>query len=156
MTGVFFTNHLLAGALIGRAAPNALAAFGLGVASHLAMDALPHWGPGEPGRLLRVAKIDGALALAVGAPTVLCSRSLKLCAGIAGACLLDLRYPAQVYLGADPFPKAVSRAHDAVQRGRESPSRLWLEVTEGFVLACAVAWACLADLCRRWASERPR
>ena len=141
---MFFTSHLLAGALIGKAAPNALAAFGLGVASHLAMDALPHWGASGPEQLLRVAKVDGVLAASAALPIVLCQPALKLCAGMAGACLLDLRYPARVYLKVDPFPEVVTRLHDAVQKGRESPARLGLEVTEGCVLAGLVAWACLA------------
>jgi hypothetical protein len=87
---------------------------------------------------------------------MLCTPTLKVCAGMAGACLLDLRYPAMVYLGADPFPEVVTRLHNAVQRGRESPSRLWLEVSEGCALAGLVTWACVTGRRRYRALEGPR
>lgn len=38
------TNHVLAGAAIGALTRRPGVALGLGVASHLAMDAMPHWG----------------------------------------------------------------------------------------------------------------
>ena len=58
---MFVTNHVLSGVLIGRALKKrpglALLA---GVASHLVLDAIPHWGC-NPGRahFLTVAKRDG-------------------------------------------------------------------------------------------------
>lgn len=61
---MLLTNHVLAGAAIGTLLRRRPAlAFGVGVASHLAMDALPHFGlPGEPDaarRFLRIARRDG-------------------------------------------------------------------------------------------------
>ena len=46
--GVLVTNHVLSGAFIGRAAPGPVSAFAAGVASHFALDAVPHWGNGKP------------------------------------------------------------------------------------------------------------
>jgi hypothetical protein len=41
---VLLTNHVVSGALIGAVARRPLPAFAVGVASHFALDALPHWG----------------------------------------------------------------------------------------------------------------
>jgi hypothetical protein len=38
------TNHVLSGALIGAVVRRPLPAFTLGVASHFALDTVPHWG----------------------------------------------------------------------------------------------------------------
>ena len=38
------TNHVLSGAVIGAAVRRPVPAFALGVASHFALDAVPHWG----------------------------------------------------------------------------------------------------------------
>ena len=63
------TNHVAAGAAIGALLHRRPAlAFAAGVASHVAMDCLPHWGlPREPeshDRFLEVAKKDGLAGLA--------------------------------------------------------------------------------------------
>ncbi|HZM57790.1 MAG TPA: hypothetical protein VFC03_22510, partial [Acidimicrobiales bacterium] len=72
---MFVTNHVLSGVLVGQvladrpaaaAAAAFAAAFAVGVASHLALNAVPHWGcdlagVDGPERFLRVAKRDGLL-----------------------------------------------------------------------------------------------
>ena len=63
--GVLVTNHVLSGAFVGRAAPGPVSAFAAGVASHFALDAVPHWGNGKPiGEVMHVAVPDGLLGLA--------------------------------------------------------------------------------------------
>ena len=39
------TNHVLSGAVIGATTRRIVPAFLLGIASHFALDAAPHWGP---------------------------------------------------------------------------------------------------------------
>ena len=65
--GMLVTNHVLSGALIGGAVRRPLPAFTLGVVSHFALDAVPHWGKfgSLPGGMLRVAVPDGLAGLAV-------------------------------------------------------------------------------------------
>ena len=59
------TNHVLAGALIGAAAPYPAPAFLLGVASHLPLDTVPHWGDfGGHHQFMRVAVPDGVRVIA--------------------------------------------------------------------------------------------
>ena len=63
--GVLLTNHVLSGALIGALARRPVPAFAAGVASHFALDALPHWGDwGSIRRFLQVAVPDGLISLA--------------------------------------------------------------------------------------------
>jgi len=145
------TNHVLAGAAIGAALrKRPAAAFVVGVASHLAMDALPHWGlpPGESmagSRFLRVARRDGTvgltalLALTAGAGT---GRRAVL-AGMAGATLLDVDKPARHFFGRNPVPARVQGFHDRIQR--ESPHRM-----PGEFLAGAALLAVSAGLLRRF------
>ena len=143
------TNHVLAGAAVGAALrKRPAAAFAVGVASHIAMDALPHWGlPGESqaaSRFLRVARRDGAvglaalIALAAGAGT---GRRAVL-AGMAGATLLDVDKPARHFFGRNPVPAPVQRFHERIQR--ESPRRM-----PGEFLAGAALLALSAALLRR-------
>ena len=48
---MLLTNHVLSGALIGALTRRPLPAFAAGVASHFALDAVPHWGNwGSPRR----------------------------------------------------------------------------------------------------------
>jgi len=66
------TNHVLSGAVLGAAVRKPWLAFPLGFASHLVLDAVPHWGRFEdPGRFMRVAVADGLTGLAaMGAAAV--------------------------------------------------------------------------------------
>ena len=62
---MLLTNHVLSGALIGALTRRPLPAFAIGVASHFALDAVPHWGKwGSRRRFLRVAVTDGLISLA--------------------------------------------------------------------------------------------
>lgn len=138
---MFVTNHVLAGASIGlvlRRRP--VAAFTAGVASHLAMDAVPHFDC-RPATFLTVARRDGVLGLAVIAAVAAASDRpvAPVLAGMAGAALLDLNKPAHHFFGFSPFPKPVDRFHAAIQQGKTSPERLRQELTSGVVLATVAA-----------------
>src|ERR1700749_2143193 len=83
------TNHVLSGAVIGAASRRRPGpAFTLGVLSHFALDAAPHWGKwrGRPS-FMEVAVTDGLLGLAVmGTMTALAPRDARLAvlAGMGG------------------------------------------------------------------------
>ena len=143
---MFVTSHVLVGRIIGRALPDRpLTAFAVGVVSHLAMDATPHWGtakgsPGSHEEFLRIARRDGiaglvAIAASVAATPPPARRAVL--AGIAGGALLDLDKPLEHFLGVNPFPEWAKRLHTAVQR--ESPRRLPYEVAVAIALSCTIA-----------------
>ena len=138
------TNHVLAGAVIGAATPRRPgSAFALGVLSHFALDAAPHWGKwtGRP-TFMEVAVPDGLAGVAVmGAMTALAPRSRRLAvlAGMAGAALPDLDKPSVVFFGRSPFPKVVDDFHGRIQT--ESADRMPQEVLVGLGLAALVALA---------------
>ena len=133
------TNHVLSGALIGGAVRRPAPAFVLGVASHFALDAVPHWGDwGSRRRFLRVAVPDGLAGLAaIGAFAAVAppDRRLAVLAGMAGAALPDIDKPSQLWFGRSPFPRAVDAFHRAVQR--EAPSRAHYELAAAAVLGTA-------------------
>jgi hypothetical protein len=136
---VLITNHVLSGALIGAVTRRPATALALGVASHFALDAVPHWGDwgDDKSVFMRVAVRDGLTGLAVmGALTALAEPSARLAvlAGMAGAALPDLDKPSKIYFGFSPFPRAVDDFHSGIQR--ESRRRLPVEVVTG---ACCLA-----------------
>jgi hypothetical protein len=140
--GVFVTNHVLSGALIGRLTTRRpVTAFVAGVASHLVLDAVPHWGcnlrrPGGPEQFLAVARRDGILGLtAIAAVAFTAERSARSAslAAMAGAVLLDLDKPLLHFFGRDPFPLVVQRLHRRIQN--ESPTGLRNEIGFGFAFA---------------------
>ena len=105
---MLLTNHVLSGALIGALVRLPVPAFALGVASHFALDTVPHWGPfRERHALLRVAVPDGLTALAAltafaaAAPP---HRRLTLTAAMLGAALPDADKPAQPAVRPFPVP----------------------------------------------------
>ena len=63
LRSVLITNHVVAGAVIGALVPRPSVAFGLGVVSHAAMDAWPHWGHPDYSVFLKVAVVDGLVGL---------------------------------------------------------------------------------------------
>ena len=140
------TNHVLSGAVIGAASRRRPGpAFTLGLLSHFALDAAPHWGKwrGRPS-FMEVAVTDGLLGLAVmGTMTALAPRDARLAvlAGMAGAALPDLDKPSKVFFGRSPFPRAVDRIHMRIQD--EAPHRLKYELT-----AAAVFFAAAVGLLR--------
>ena len=140
---MLLTNHVLSGALIGALARRPLPAFALGVASHFALDTVPHWGKwGSQRRFLRVAVPDGLIslaamgAIAAAAPS---DRRLAVLAGMTGAALPDIDKPSRLWFGSSPFPPAVDRFHRRIQH--EEPRRAHIELLAavGFGFAALVA-----------------
>jgi hypothetical protein len=140
---VLITNHVLTGAVIGLAVPprRRVTATTLGLASHFALDAVPHWGADQDKRLfLRVAVVDGLCGLAaVGlvARVVPSSRRASVIAAMLGSCLPDADKPAQLFFGRSPFPPAIDEFHARIQD--ESPDRLRNEIAVAGRLGAAVA-----------------
>ena len=123
------TNHVAAGAAIGAVLHRRPAlAFAVGVASHLAMDCLPHWGlprvPESHDRFLEVAKKDGLAGLAAVAVLTGPAKGLRtgVLAGIAGATLLDVDKPARHFFDRNPVPAPIQDFHERIQR--EAPHRM--------------------------------
>ena len=137
---VLVTNHVLSGAAIGYAARSVPAAFGIGVVSHLVLDAVPHWGGRPIEDVMPVAVADGLTGLTVMA---LATRTapprlrLRVLAGMAGAALLDLDKPSLVFFGFSPFPTAVDSVHGRVQN--EARHRMPQEIATGILGALGVA-----------------
>jgi hypothetical protein len=137
------TNHVLSGAVIGAATRRAVPAFALGVLSHFALDAVPHWGAwgGRP-TFMEVAVPDGLAGLAVmGAMTALAPRDgrVAVLAGMAGAALPDLDKPGKIFFGRSPFPRAIDLFHMRIQD--EAPHHLKREIA--FAAASCTAAVCL-------------
>lgn len=134
---MFVTVHVLAGALLGQHVPRPASAFALGVASHIALDCVPHWGLPDEAGFLRVARVDGLVGLAaIGfalARTPAAQRHAAV-AGIAGAVLLDLDKPTRHFFGVSPFPRTVDAFHQRIQQGRESPRRWPIEAATALAL----------------------
>jgi len=122
---VLITNHVVCGALVGLASPGPATAFGLGVVSHFAMDAVPHWGDPNHQVFLRVAVVDGLVGLATMALVARMTppeQRTKVVAGMLGACFPDSDKPSDLFFGGSPFPVALDRFHEAIQD--ESPKRM--------------------------------
>lgn len=130
------TNHVLSGALIGAVVRRPIAAFGVGVASHFVLDMVPHWGDWRTRRdFLSVAVPDGLAGLAAIAAFTAISpgdRRLAIMAGMAGAALPDIDKPVKLWFGRSPWPAAVNRFHDRIQR--EAPGRAPHELAAAAVL----------------------
>jgi hypothetical protein len=127
------TNHVAAGAAIGALLHRRPAlAFAAGVASHLAMDCLPHWGlprvPESHAPFLAVAKRDGLAGLASIAVLAGPAKGVRtgVLAGIAGATILDVDKPARHFFGRNPVPAPVQEFHERIQR--EAPHRMRNEI----------------------------
>lgn len=135
------TNHVLSGAFIGRVAPNVISAFAVGVASHLVLDAIPHWGDGRSIReVLHIAVPDGLLGLTAMALVTVSTEPehrLRVLTGMAGAALLDLDKPSTLFFGFSPFPARVDQFHGSIQN--EIPGRLPQEFLVGAGQALVLA-----------------
>ena len=133
------TNHVLSGAAIGAAVRRPVPSFALGVASHFALDAVPHWGKfGDRRGYLRVAVSDGLVGLAaMGTMTAMVPRSrrVSVLAGMAGAALPDLDKPSLLFFGRSPFPPAVDRFHKRIQH--EASRRAHYEATAAVIFGLA-------------------
>jgi hypothetical protein len=150
---VLLTNHVLSGALIGALARRPVPAFAAGVASHFALDAVPHWGDwGSIRRFLQVAVPDGLISLAaMGTLAALApaERRPAVLAGMIGAALPDVDKPAKLWFGFTPWPRAVDEFHQRIQP--EASGRAHIEL---LAAACFGA-AALAALRRPVACARP-
>lgn len=137
---MFVTSHVAAGALIGRAlAGHPAGAFAVGVVSHFAMDACPHWGLPDDrehyDQFLRAARCDGCAGLTAMAVTAGVSRPearKAVLAGMLGAALVDADKPMKHFFGWNPFPAPVRRLHERVQNQAEH--RLPTELVAGAAL----------------------
>jgi hypothetical protein len=149
------TNHVLSGAAIGAAVGAPVPAFALGVVSHFAVDAVPHWGNwGDRRVFLRIAVADGLVGLAtIGAVAAATERSRRVAvlAGVFGAALPDMNKPGLVFFGRSPFPAWVDRFHGGIQH--EAPGRF---VSHELRSAAAFAGAFVAATLLRSRSAGPR
>lgn len=139
---MFITNHVLAGTLAGTALRRRpVLAFGIGFATHVAMDMTPHWGNPTLDRdgFFAVAKRDGVLGL--GAIALVTAAGVPprtaLLAGIAGAAVLDADKPCEFFFGFNPWPRWLDQFHKRIQR--ESPQGIRTEVATGIALAAISA-----------------
>ncbi len=126
---MLITNHVAQGAVIGALAPGPVSAFVVGVASHFAVDSMPHWGVPDHEVFLRVAVRDGLVGLAAMAWLTRAAspvRRTSVFAGMLGACLPDADKPSNLFFGASPFPGALDRWHGEIQR--EEPQRMPQEI----------------------------
>jgi hypothetical protein len=148
---VLVTTHVLSGALIGAAVRRPLPAAALGLVSHFALDALPHWGKfgSLSGGMLRVAVPDGLAGLAaIGICAAVAPREHRLAvlAGIAAAALPDVDKPSRLFFGRSPFPREWDAFHSAIQD--ESLDRGPQEIATAAVLA-VIAMGTLSALRKR-------
>jgi hypothetical protein len=135
---VFITNHIAAGTLIALNVASLPVAIGLSFASHLALDALPHWGMKVDDHVLRgkiivrYGSIDAVLALIMMSAMLLTGLSLELLAVGLVSVIPDAiwvsRFVFEEKLGKyAPGPKGpFSRFHSWIQWGE----RPWGFVTE--------------------------
>lgn len=152
---MLISTHVLSGAMVGRVLGRPGAALLTGVASHLALDRLPHWGQGggwPPADMddatYRIAVLDGLIGLALIAAALRVAapgQRPQVLAGIVGACLPDLDKPGRRFLGRSPWPERFDRFHVCLQVGVESPHRLRQDV----LVAAAGAVGVLVVLSRR-------
>lgn len=141
---MFITNHALAGAAIGALVRRPVPAFVAGVASHIAMDMVLHYGDAgiDWERFVEIARVDGTIGLGVTAAvatTAPVTVRRSALAGLAGACIVDLDKPGRHFLGRSPFPPAVDRFHGRIQN--EAPVGGWVEVAAALALAAGLAAA---------------
>lgn len=129
---MLLTNHALTGSLIGLVVGNPLIAVPLGVASHYAMDSLPHFGfPGmsfreRRGFLIGLADFSSAMLLTTGLALAAGERAPLVLAGAFGAMLPDLLYLPEIALGRQlNYP--LRQFHHDIQQGREKPRRIWID-----------------------------
>jgi hypothetical protein len=137
---VLLTNHVLSGALIGALIRRPAAAFAVGVASHFALDAVPHWGDWASTRhFLRAAVPDGLISLAaMGAIAALApaERRAAVVAGMTGAALPDIDKPTKLWFGWTPWPRQVDEFHMRIQP--EASNRAYVELLAAGAFAVAV------------------
>ena len=149
---MLITNHVLSGALVGAVTRRPAVAFAAGIASHFALDAVPHWGDwgDDTSLFMRVAVRDGLSGLAVMGALAAASppaTRVAVVAGMAGAALPDLDKPSRMFFGRSPFPRAIDRFHSAIQD--EARDRFPVEVAAGAAFAAAITIAVLLARAKR-------
>ena len=153
---MFVTNHVLSGAVAGQMLKRKpVAAFLVGVGSHLVLDSIPHWGcdwdaPGGKDRFFRAAVWDGLLGatvMLIAAASVDRLSRRSTVAAMAGAVLLDLDKPISFATGRNPFPDIVQRIHSGIQN--ESTEGMPNEVRFGLAFAAIDAVTAVAQRRRR-------
>ena len=136
---VLLTNHVLSGALIGALARRPAVAFTAGVASHFALDAVPHWGDWASTRhFLRVAVPDGLISLTLmGTIAALtpAERRAAVVAGMTGAALPDIDKPAKLWFGRTPWPRVVDEFHQRIQPEASRRAHIEVLAATGFGIA---------------------
>ncbi|MBX6391389.1 MAG: hypothetical protein IRZ08_20775 [Frankia sp.] len=141
---MIISSHVGAGALVGMATRRPGVALAAGFLSHLAMDALPHWGLGpntEP-LWLPIAKKDGVAGLAAMAlltASAPAGARVAVLAGMTGACLPDTDKIGRFFVGRSPWPARFDRFHEAIQN--ESKDCLGREVAVAAALTVLSAAA---------------
>jgi hypothetical protein len=137
---MFITNHVLAGALIGLAAPRRPARVALvAVGSHFVLDSVPHWGIDDDAKFRKVAIVDGLLGLATMRAIMSAvprGTRVAVLAGMLGAAFPDSDKPMDMFFQRSPFPAAVDRFHQRIQR--ESAHGIRTEVRAAVVMVVAV------------------
>ena len=126
---MLLTNHVLAGAVVGLLSPTPTRAFVTGVASHAAMDAVPHYGVRNDDDFLPVAVADGLIGLATLVTVARFApgeHRTRVVAGMLGGCFPDADKPSELFFGRSPFPAVVDDLHKRIQR--ESHRRFPQEV----------------------------
>jgi len=137
---MLFTTHTAAGALLGFAAARPVDAAAAGLASHLLMDTVAHWGARSHRRFLTVAVFDDLAAAAVAVSLLRscpADRRPAIAAGMVGAGLPDLDKPFRLFTGRRLFPGPVNRFLGGIQR--EDPTLFAREVTVAAGSAALVA-----------------
>lgn len=127
---MLITNHVLVGALVGTLSPSSKSAYLLGVVSHFACDAIPHYGGIDKEDFLALAVKDGLRGLALmGAITSLTPKPARkrVFMGMLGACTPDANKPSKLVFGRSPFPQFIERFHSNIQI--ESLDKLKFEQT---------------------------
>jgi hypothetical protein len=146
------TNHVVAGGALGlvlRRHP--VLAVLAGFASHLALDAMPHWGADSSDDFFRVARRDGVAGAALMVVTFVLAPP-KARAALAGAMLASVAPDSDMvldyFINRTVHPKWFTKIHVRVQRGRESPHRMIQEVVTATIGAALLTLAVRA-LARR-------
>jgi len=146
---MFICNHTIAGAAIGLVLKDhPVLAFGAGFVSHLALDAIPHWGlpgnhPQREEEFLVVAKRDGCAGCALSLALIaLAPQKPAMIAAIAGATLPDIDKPSEHFFGKNPVPRRFQRFHVRIQK--ESPKRLRQEILTAIIGSAAILGATYA------------
>jgi len=157
---MFITNHVLAGALIGLAAPRRPAKVALvAMGSHFVLDSVPHWGIDDDAKFRKVAIVDGLVGLAtmravMGA--VPRGTRVAVLAGMLGAAFPDADKPMDMFFHRSPFPAPVDRFHARIQRESTHGIRTELRAALAMVVAVRVlSWVRAIAASRPASAEAP-